>query len=136
MWIFRQYMFHVVALRHSSISCSISVSMQFERSPHRFARQADFERSFDGIEPQRPHPGSLVAVSRHLPAFIGGVVHVSCDAGHSLMHETAYTCTSLGPLSAGSGARVFVPECDSLCVLQKGGRFATTSACAELTVLT
>lgn len=52
-------------------------------------------------------------------AFVGGVVHVSCDSGHSLtqasyVHEIAYTCTSSGSyvVSASQGVEISnTPTC-------------------------
>ena len=52
-------------------------------------------------------------------AFVDGVVHVSCDSGHSLtqtsyVHEIAYTCTSSGSyvVSASQGVEISnTPTC-------------------------
>ena len=52
-------------------------------------------------------------------AFVNGVVHVSCDSGHSLtetsyVHEKAYTCTSSGShvVSASQGVEISnTPAC-------------------------
>ena len=68
-----------------------------------------------------------MAVSRHLPMllrrpqprFVDGIVHVSCDSGHSLtqtpyVHEIAYTCTSFGShvVSASQGVEISnTPTC-------------------------